>query len=245
MYTVSEAFLDELKQPVQAFRVKMEVLDTDGDPVDGGTFHDVTYTADATGILIDGNVDVNVTQAARRTFTATLLNKFGEWSPNADWSGYFYVDRLIKLYRGVVYRDFSEEIVPIGVFFIDHADVIVERNMSVVTLSGTDKWKKIAKSEWTAPESFASGLFVNTMITNIANDAGITSLSLDPLTSRTTDEKELNKRMFYERGDKRSDALIEIGKDYGLDIYFDANGVLVSQDMVNPMDQEVVFRYLA
>jgi prophage tail gpP-like protein len=145
----------------------------------------------------------------------------------------------------MVYSDGSEELVPIGVFFIDHADVIVERNMSVVTLSGTDKWKKIAKSEFTQPQSWAAGSLLNDVIIELAVDSGITDINLDPLTSRTTDEKELNKRLVVDRGEKRADTLLALGTSYGLDIYFDADGILVSQDMINPADREVVFVYTA
>lgn len=247
MYTVSQAFLDELKQPVQGFRVKMQVLDTDGNPIDGGTFHDVAYQSDTTNILVDGTVDVDVTRGARRTFTATLLNNFGEWSPNAEWTGFFYVDRLVKLYRGMVFANGSEELVPIGVFFIDHADVIVERNMSVVSLSGTDKWKKIAKSQFTEPFFWNTGTAITNILRDVAEDAGIplTLMSIANLHSRDDDERLLNKRLNVERGDQRSDLILQIGKDFGLDIYFDPDGIYTVQDMQNPADQAVVFRYLA
>lgn len=252
MYTISDAFIEELRRPVQSIRVRLEVLDTDENPVDGGVFYDVGYNSDATGILVDGSVDVDVTRAARRTFTASLLNRFGEWSPNSDWSGTFYIDRLIRIWRGVVYSSEtssaigeSEELVPIITAFIDHADVVVERNMSIVTLSGTDKWKKIAKSEFTTPTSYAANTPVNDVITAIANDAGITVLSLDPLANRHTDEKSLNKKLAFEIGDSRSDALSSLATSYGLDIYFDPMGILVSQDLLNPIDREVVFTYVA
>jgi hypothetical protein len=245
MYEVSDAFLNELLRPVQQFVVKMEVLDPDFLPIDSGTFFDVGYGNDSTAVLVDGEVEVDVTRPARRTFTATVLNKFGEWSPNADWSGTFYVDRLIRLWRGVRFTDNSTELVPIGTFFIDNADVIVERNMSIVVLSGTDLWKKLLKGQFSAPQSWAAGTLLNVVITAVAEDAGITSISLDPLASRTTDEKTLNKKLHAEQGDSTSEFLVNLAKSYGIDLYFNPLGVLVSEDMVNPADREIVFRYVA
>lgn len=248
MWPVSQAFLDELKKPVQQFRVRMDVLDTNFVPISGGVFYDVGFSSDATGILVDGAVDVDVTRQARRNFTATLINRHGEWSPNAEWSGTFYVDRLIRLWRGVVYgvgADTPEELVPIGTFFIDHADVVVERNMSVVILSGTDLWKKFNKHQFTAPFKWTSSTNINTVIEDVSELAGVTQLQLDPLIGRHTDEKTLNSNIMVEIGDTANDVLSKISTNYGLDIYFDPMGILVSQDMLNPADQEVVFRYLA
>lgn len=248
MYTVTEAFLQELQKPVQQFRVKMEVLDTDFSPVDGGTFYDSGYSADSTRILVDGSVDVDVTRQARRTFTATVLNKSGEWSPNAEWSGTFYVDRLIRLWRGVVFpagADETEELVPIGTFFIDNADVVVERNMSIVVLSGTDLWKKFNKHQFTAPYKWISGTALNTVIQDIATQCGISNILLDSLSARTASEKTLNQKIAVEIGDTANGVLSQLALSYGLDIYFDPMGVLVSQDMLNPADQAVVFRYIA
>jgi hypothetical protein len=245
MYTVSSAFLDELRRPVQQFVVKMDVLDTDFEPITGGTFFDVGYGSDTTAILVDGEVDVDVSRLARRTFTASLLNKFGEWSPNAEWSGTFYVDRLIRLWRGVRFSDNSTELVPIGTFFIDHADVVVERNMSIVALSGTDLWKKLAKSQFTAPQTWAISTPINDVITDIVSGFGLTAINLDPLTSRTTSEKELNKKLLVEIGDSGSEVIGDLIKSYGIDLYFDPMGTLTSNDLLNPADREVVFRYVA
>lgn len=245
MYTVSQAFLDELRRPVQQFVVKMDVLDTDLQPVDSGTFFDVGYGSDTTAILVDGEVEIDVSRLARRTFTATLLNTYGQWSPLADWSGTFYVDRVIRLWRGVRFSDSSTELVPIGTFFIDHADVVVERNMSIVVLSGTDFAKKLTKSQFTAPQSWAVNTAINDVIVDIAAAAGITQINLDPLASRTSDEKLLNKKLNVEAGDSAASTLEDLVKSYGIDLYFDPLGTLVSEDLTNPADREVVFRYYA
>jgi hypothetical protein len=246
MQTVTDAFIEELRQPVFQMRVRMDVLDSSGDPVDGGTFNDVGFSSDSTAILLDGSVDVDVTRPARRTFTATLLNQFGQWSPSADWSGLFYVDREVKLYRGLVYRDGTDELVPIGTFLIDHADVIVERNMSTVVLSGTDRWKKIAKSLATHTHTWAVNTNINTVITDILTliGAGVTT-SLDTLGSRSALAKELNVKLVVELGDSWGDVLWKLAADYGIDMYFDPDGVFTTQDMQNPDDQAIVYTFVA
>lgn len=241
MQTVSSRFLAELHQPVFQVRSKMVVLDASETPVDGGTFHDTSYTADASGVLIDGTIDLDTTRPARRTFTSTLLNNFGEWSPQSDWSGLFYVDRQIQFYRGFVYSNGDEELVPIGRFLVDHADVTVERNMSVVVLSGTDKWKKLTKSIFTQPASWASGTYLNTVISDILTGAVISGAVLDDLGTRTTDQKTLNQKLVVNVKDNRGDVLWKLAQDYGIDMFFDPSGVFTTLELSNPASQPVVY----
>lgn len=254
MYTISPTFIAALQSPGHTMRVHMHVLDTDFNTV--AEFHDVgNYSGDSTDILVDGNVDVDVTRLTRRTFTANLLNPDGVWSPGSDWAGTFYVNRLVRLYRGIDFsggHDFdtghgshntSEELVPIGTFMIDYADVAVERNMSIVVLSGSDLWKKFGKSAFAVAKTWAVGTSINTIIAYIADQAGVTRLNLDPLSSRVSGDKVTTKKFVVEQGDNRGEAIAELCKSYGIDVYFDALGRLTTQDFRAPGDKAVVYTY--
>lgn len=222
-------------------RVHMDVLDTNFNTV--FQFKDIGAALDdATDILIDGNVDVDVTRLTRRTFTANLLNPGGIWSPGSDWAGTFYVNRLIRLYRGIDFGD-SSEMVPIGTFMIDHADVAVERNMSVVVLSGSDLWKKFGKSRFPRNKTWAAGTSINTIIRDVADAAGVTKLVLDPLSSRATADKQVTKKFAVEQGDNRGEAIGKLCANHGIDIYFDTLGRLTTQDFTTPGDKAVVYTY--
>lgn len=241
MYTISGQFISALQGTGHTMRVHMDVLDTNFNTV--FQFKDIgAGLNDATDILIDGNVDVDVTRLTRRTFTANLLNPGGIWSPGSDWGGTFYVNRLIRLYRGIDYGS-SSEMVPIGTFMIDHADVAVERNMSVVVLSGSDLWKKFGKSKFPRNKTWDAGTNVNTIITYIADQAGVTRLNLDSLSGRATADKELAKKFSVEQTDGRGEMLAQLCKDFGLDVYFDTLGRLTTQDFRKPGDQVSVYSY--
>lgn len=241
MYTISPTFVAALKSPGHTMRVHMDVLDTDFNVVE--QFRDIgNPSGDATDILVDGNVDVDVTRLTRRTFTANTLNPSGVWSPGSDWSGTFYVNRLIRLWRGIDYGT-GYEMVPIGTFMIDSADVAVERNMSVVVLSGSDLWKKFGKSVFPATRTWAVGDSINTIITYIANQAGVTRLNLDPLASRVAGDKVTTRKFTVEQGDNRGEAIAGLCKAYGIDVYFDTLGRLTTQDFRTPGDQAVVYTY--
>jgi hypothetical protein len=228
----------------------MEILDTDFNVIEQGIIHDVGCTCFLHGdneynkdVLVDGNVDVDTTRLTRRTFTTNLLNPGGIWSPRSDYSGTFYTDRIIRLSRGIRYGPGAVEVVPIGTFLIDRADVAVERNMSLVVLSGTDLWKKLSKSKFARAKSWDVGTPVNTVITEMAEPGGITRFNLDPLLSRTESGRELIKKRSVEQGDNRGEALAELCKDKGLDIYFDTLGRLTTQDFRAPGDTAVVYTY--
>lgn len=223
----------------------MDVLDTDFKIV--AKFQDIGATrGQAEDILVDGNVDVDVTRLTRRTFTANVLNPEGVWSPGSDWGGLFYVNRLIRLWRGIDFGgDGNEqaELVPIGTFMIDSADVEVERSMSIVTLSGSDLWKKFGKSAFKYARSWAAGTNINTIITDVADLAGVTRLNLDPLSSRSAQGKEIGVKFAVEQGDNRGEAIARLCADEGIDIYFDVLGRLTTQDFRTPGDQAVVYTY--
>jgi hypothetical protein len=218
----------------------MDVLDTDFHTVK--QFHDVAYGSDPTDILIDGNVDVDVTRLTRRTFTANVLNPDGIWSPGSDWGGMFYVNRLIRLWRGIDFGSASE-MVPVGTFMIDSADVMVERSMSMVTLGGSDLWKKFSKSAFSAARSWAVGTSINSIISNVADLAGVTKLNLDPLLDRPSSERLIDKKFSVERGDNRGEALARLATAHGIDIYFDPLGRLTTQDFSAPGDKAIVYYY--
>lgn len=240
MWPISASFASALRSPVHTFRVTMQVLDTDFNIV-----REFTDTGDADApdnYLVDGSVDLDISRGARRAFTASLLNPEGIFSPGSDWGGLFYVNRLIRFYRGISYGT-SSELVPIGTFMIDHADVVVERNMSMVVLTGQDLWKKVAKSQWDHPKSWAAGTDLVALIKEIAGYAGVTRFVDDLSDDRTGDSRELNKKFSVEQGDYRGDAITKLAAAYGLDVYFDPLGRLVIADYRSPEDTRVVWTY--
>ena len=161
MWAVSTSFLDALSSPVHSIRIRAQVLDTECNVVAGGEFYEANMKrTEIQNIIVDGNVDLDIERGPRRKFQMQLLNKEAEFSPTSDWAGMFYVDRLIRLWRGIQLGT-ETEWVPIGTFMVDDADVIVERNMSMVVLSGQDLWKKLNKSELARAKSFPVGTNAN------------------------------------------------------------------------------------
>jgi hypothetical protein len=242
MWPISARFEQALKSPVHEMRATMEVLDTDFNVV--RVFTDSGAKLAASSYLVDGSVDLDISRPIRRTFTANLLNPDGEFSPGSDWSGLFYVNRMVRLYRGVAFGEGSNyELVPIGTFMIDHADIVVERNMSMVVLSGSDLWKKLSKSIFTKPQSWAAGTSLITVIKQIADGAGVTRFVDDLSDDRPANARDLNKKLSVEQGDNRGETIQRLATAYGLDVYFDQLGRMVIADFKSPEDTRTVWTF--
>lgn len=135
------------------------------------------------------------------------------------------------------------EFVPVGTFMVDKTETLVERGLSSVIISGSDLWKKFTKSQWGAPVEFASGMLINDFIRQLALEAGVTNMVLDPLSSRTANSDRFQAAKSYEKGDTRGDALLQVCNDFSIDIYFDPMGVLRTEDMRSPQSRATVWSY--
>lgn len=241
MWTFSSAFRAALLKEVQEVRSKIEILDTDFNTIE------VFGSGGPGRNFIDGIVDADISRGTRRTMTASLINEGGEFSPTSQWGGLFYVNRIVRLYRGLVVGgqpDAEEvEFIPIGTFMIDKTETIVERSMSSVVMSGSDLWKKFHKAQYTAPTSYPSGMLINDFVRQIAAESGVTKLALDPLSSRTANSDRLQVSIAFEKGDIKGDALKQVCDNYSIDIYFDPMGTLVTEDKRSPASRSPVWSY--
>lgn len=249
MWNISQAFKAELRKPTHQIASRATLLDTAFREIPDGDF----FTAgadDFQDFIVDGNVDVDRIRGTRRTASLTITNKGGEFTPDnrADYDGKFYVNRNIRLYRGVVLAGGTTLYAPLGTFMIDTVDTIVERNMSVVNLTLSDHWKKFTKSLVTTTKVYPSGTHVNTIIRDMADRAGADyplTPSIDPLTGpeRNSSNTTLASKLTLERGDSRGDKLKELANKYGIDIYFNVEGRLTTHDRKDPKDAQQVWHF--
>lgn len=255
MWNISPAFRDAIRSPVHTMTVKAQVLDTNFNVVVGGTFYDTGRTDGllVPGIaeddprwdsalmgnrragfiqnyIVDGSVDVDIARGTRRTMNLSLMNPEAEFTPKSDWGGFFYVNRMVRLWRGILLNG-EEELVPIGTFMIDTADVVAERNMSLVVLTGSDLFKMVNKAKFGTPKKWAAGTPIQTVIKEMAQIAGVTRFVIDPLSERTTQRKEIQAAINFERGSIIGDELLSFATAWGLEVFFDQLGRFVSQEI--------------
>ncbi len=248
MWNISQAFRDELRNPNQQVAAKATLLDSDFKEIPDGDF----FTAGANDfqdVIVDGNVDIDITRGTRRTAELSILNDSGQFTPTVsttDYDGKFYVNRNIRLYRGVVIAGGTPVYSPIGTFMIDSIDVLVERNMSQVNLTLSDHWKKLNKSLIVRHRTYASGMLINDVIKHIAALTGADyplAPALDPLSTRTLAARQLSSTLTVERGESRGEIVKDLASKYGLDVYFNQEGRLVSNDRRAPADSQEVWSF--
>jgi hypothetical protein len=246
-----QLFTQALRDPLHTTVAKAVLLNTAFKPVEGGDIYD-RQTNEITNFITDGSVDVDTDRGTRRTSEITLLNPSSEFTPATEnfdpegpWVGKIYLNRIVRLFRGirvggrVLYA-------PIGTFMIDNADVILERNISMVVLTMSDLWKKLSKSFAAKELKWLEGTPINTVIRDLTSAAGADyplSLNLDPLASRSNADKRLNKNFKMEEGSSRGDALLKIRQRYDIDIFFDVSGRFTTQDRKAARDRTPVWHF--
>lgn len=230
--TVSDAFIAAITSAKQTPIARVDILEPTSKTVVASVEDDVD----------DGSVTVDVSRGNRRTFQIRLLNADGRYTPTATMT-YFAFNSLVRVYRGFRYIDSrggeTDEFCLLGTFMVDRPEVFVERNMSVMTVDGSDRWKVIASGGFpgpTSPRTFAVGTHVNEIIREVAILSGLTDdeLNLDQLNDRTNATKTLTTKLQWEIGDSRADFLKNLCDQFALDIFFDVSGLLTTRPTVDP-----------
>jgi len=251
MWQVSDIFKQTLRQEHQ-YACKAVLLDTDFQEVEGGTIFSANQTNNISNFISDGNVDVDTTRGTRRTSELTLLNPTAEFTPATEdfdpegpWVGKIYLNRVVRLYRGL-YIVGTPTYVPVGTFMIDNAEILVERNMSLVVLTMSDLWKKISKSYTLKPVNYPIGTPYMLIVRDIIADTGVDqplAPIIDNLDGRSDDEKTLAKKLTIEEGTSRGDWLKERCAEWDIDAYFDPMGRFIVQDRKAARDKAQVWHF--
>lgn len=217
------AFKEALLAPIRDVKIRVTALNSSLVPIE-----------EVTASTIEGTVYVDTSRATRRTCQLRLIDKNGEYTPK-DSSSVFYWDKLIKIEYGLKING-EYTYVPLGVFTIDRSEIIAENGAAVINIDGSDQWDSFSMATFTSNSGWASGTSINQIISDTAILCGLpsTRITLDPLESRNTTEKQVNVTWKYFIGDNIGQKLKDWAQDWSIDIYFDVNGNLVTHDMTLP-----------
>jgi hypothetical protein len=211
------------------------------------TSHDVTTRAeivDTTGTyvirtldVIGGSVSTDAGRKVRRQCSLTLQDPTGELVPDTAQSLLQpYSGNFIKLYRGISWRDYDEEIFPLGTF-MPYTPRISDKGDSLeISLDGYDRSKIITRARWTQPYVIAAGTNTAIAIRNLLNDRmpGL-RYNLAP-TSATVPLTVLGTET---ENDPWQDAT-DIAEADGMELFFDANDVVVLRDIPDPSSDPII-----
>lgn len=185
----------------------------------------------------DGDVQVASDAAVRRTCAFTL-------AATPDLVPASISDLLSPLtghelrpYRGLVYRDGTEVLQPLGVLPLRRCQVSTSGR--VISLEGRDRSTSIARNTWTGPYSIADGTPVEEAILGILADrAPHLELAVLPATGRTVAARTLG----IDSLDPWADAQ-QLATDIGLDLFFDQLGGVVLRSPTDPGTATPVVTY--
>jgi hypothetical protein len=183
-----------------------------------------------------------------RTAQLRIVNDAGRYTrlSSTTRSSSIGSSRLLRL-RYLDSRGGETEYVLLGTFAVDRPEVFVERNMSVLTVDCSDRWKMIATGGFATGASYAIGVDINTIIHDIAIVSGLADddLNLDPLTDRAVSLKTIGTRVEWEIGDDRSAKLLDLCEQFALQVFFDPAGFLTTREIPEPATTTPVWTFVA
>lgn len=161
--------------------------------------------------------------ASRRRTCELQVGGAGGFVPSGP-GDIFYPNALIRVERGI-YVGAQAEFVTLGTFVVDRPTTDVDGSGATVGVQLQDRMKFMAKSRFTLPVRYDGGTPIADVILDLAQAAGMGST----LYRLNDDGKTLAADRSFEVGDFRIDAILQLGLDYHLDIYVDADGYLTSE----------------
>jgi hypothetical protein len=233
--------------------VKVELLNTELRAVRDSTIFSADRTNSLTNFITDGNIDVDSTRGARRTAELTLMNPTAEFTPGTDsyqdgagvYTGKIYLNRIVRIWRGA-YVGGQPYFVPARTFMVDGASVIMERNMSLVTLTLTDLWKKLNKSYVGADEKvYDKNTNYNDIIRDLIDDSGVDldAAHIGSLSHRDLEDRRTQSKITLREGESRGDRLKALSRQWNIDVYFDPMGSFRSEDRATDTDRSIAWTF--
>lgn len=206
-------YINALKQKRIVYAYKIELL---------GYYENVI--GEITQKKIDGQLNINYQQGIRRSVSMTIADVDKEYLPSEN-SGFWY-KRKFKLYIGI--RSGNDVMwFPQGVFVTRGANAdSSNRNLSI---DAVDKWKEIEDFKLDVNYVIPSSTSLMTLIRDtlcLEVGGGYMLDPIEPIIDFRLGKKTTQSEIEITAGNSMSELLIDIANGYGLEIYYDAYGVL-------------------
>jgi hypothetical protein len=187
--------------------------------------------------VIGGSVSADSSRKTRRQCSLVLQDPTGELVPDQvndilqPYSGYH-----LQLYRGISWRDGTDEMFPLGTF-APYAPKISDTGDSLeIRVDGYDRSKLISRIRWTQPYVIPSGTNTAVAIRNLIEDR-MPGLRYDFEPTRTT--VPTTTLGTQADNDPWSDA-VDMASSDGLDLFFDARDIVTLRSIPDPESDPVM-----
>jgi len=219
MYPVSSDFKETIRKS-HVTKVKVEIYDM------------ANGTILSTAQPISGEVSIDNRRSIRRECTLEFIDKNGTLVPQNNISSVLLpYNREVKIYRGIVFADGTEELVPLGVFVITSVDVVDTTQGIKISIKGSDRSLILARAKFTNHEFYIEdGTAKETAIEQILKYRYPQVKTIFPATNQVT-------TLLYPTIDQSSDPwreALKIAESAAMDLYFDENGTARMRPIPNP-----------
>jgi hypothetical protein len=228
MYPVSADFKEAVRKSHSVI-TKIEIYDM------------ANGTILSTAQPISGEVTIDNRRSIRRECTLEFVDTDGTLVPTNNISSVLLpYNREVKIYRGIVFPNGTEELVPLGVFVITSVDISESAQGVKVSIKGSDRSLILARAKFTNHEFFIdAGTAKETAIENILKYRYPKVQTIFPATNQVT-------TLLYPTLDQSSDPwreALKIAESASMDLYFDENGIARMRPIPDPDKGSVVATY--
>lgn len=222
---------------------------------------------------IDVSLSVNYQDGVRRTCTLKLNNDNNKFP--VDFNN-IWIGQKFKLWMGLYLDDKTPYFLPQGVFYVSNPEELYNPSTRTTTINGVDKWAYLdgtlfGKLSGTYQTNIDVNLFdaIRSLLKlskyeNDFSETDVLSEMIDPIppllslyfTTKTTEVNGAQKSVLecpytatVERGSTFADVLLEYAKILCAKIYYDVNGRLVLEPMIDTADditdtnKEILWHY--
>ncbi len=219
MYPVTSTFKETIRKS-HVIKTKIEIYDT------------ANGTILSTAQPISGEVTIDNRRSVRRMCSLEFVDSDGTLVPTNNRSSVLLpYNREIKIYRGLVYADGTEELVPLGVFIVTNVEISDTAQGVRITVNGSDRSLRLTRAKFINHDFYIdSGTAKETAIENMLRYRYPQIQVVFPATNQTT-------ALLYPTLDQSSDPwreALKIAESAGMDLYFDENGICRMRPIPNP-----------
>lgn len=219
MYPVTSTFKETIRKS-HVIKTKIEIYDT------------ANGTILSTAQPISGEVTIDNRRSIRRMCSLEFVDSDGTLVPTNNRSSVLLpYNREIKIYRGLVYADGTEELVPLGVFIVTNVEISDTAQGVRITVNGSDRSLRLTRAKFINHDFYIdSGTAKETAIENMLRYRYPQIQVVFPATNQTT-------ALLYPTLDQSSDPwreALKIAESAGMDLYFDENGICRMRPIPNP-----------
>lgn len=186
--------------------------------------------------VASGSVEVNAKNAVRRTCEVTLSTDrtTANLVPDNDFDYLTPFGNEIRLFRGIIFEDGTEEFIPLGVFRMTEVGISDKAEGVDIKISGEDRSLVVSRAKFLEPYQMVSGTLEASISALLKSRFPDVETSF-PTTGVTIGQVILGTDT---ANDPWKDA-VEICELVGYDLYFDASGI-VTMKQFPTLDGSVV-----